>query len=257
MNGLFANKEFLALLQLEEIRKRKYFSEALSSSIEREFGIPSDTSSTVFLSLECGALLYWNLRKQDHANKKTVRKDLDRLTQKASELADMLSIMTGEAWRAIDSFQLAHDLSPALYPDQRGSKSSDAEATPPRLTKGDVVDLAAKLSALAETTKIATRMVGKGRVGRPEDDATLHLLHAAFQVWEAILRRPFKLDWTGDSEPITDAARFCVRIAQVVDPTISFGRIANASRTVREKSMAVSDLGLTPEIMKHYRKQFG
>ncbi|WP_424973208.1 hypothetical protein [Dinoroseobacter sp. S76] len=257
LNDLFANKEFLGRLQLEEIGKRKYFSQAVSGPIEREFEIPSVISSAVFLNLAFGALHYWKQRIQDRASNKAVRKKFDRLNRKASELADMLSTMTGEAWEAIDGVQLAYETAPALYPDWRAANSSDPVDAPPRLTQDDVADLAAKLSALAETTEAATRMVGKGQVGRPEDDAMLHLLHVAFQVWTTILGRPFKLDWTGASEPITDAAQFCVRIARVVDPSISLGRIANASRSVREKSMTVSDLGLTPEIMDHYRKQFG
>lgn len=125
------------------------------------------------------------------------------------------------------------------------------------LAKTDLAELAVKLPALAETTKAAQHVIGKGRAGRPEDEAMHYLLHSAFQVRTAILRRPFKLDWAGEPESITDASRFCVRIAHVVDSKLPLGRIANASRSVRQKSMAVSGLGVTPEIMEHYCKQFG
>jgi hypothetical protein len=83
--------------------------------------------------------------------------------------------------------------------------------------------------------------------GRPDQQGLWDLLHMGFQVWASVLGRPFKLDWASDGEPITDAARFCVRIARAVDPSLTLQQIATVSRKVREKSKSIRDLKELPE----------
>lgn len=98
-------------------------------------------------------------------------------------------------------------------------------------------------------------IAGEGNPGRPSDDAAVDLSYGAFQVWARTLKREFRLDWTKDNEPLTDAAEFCVAVAQAVSQELGINRIAKTARKIRETAIPISSLEKLEPALDHYSEQ--
>ena len=144
----------------------------------------------------------------------------------------------------------------------------------PRLTKRSVDALKAKskdyfvwdavlvgfgvrvLTSGAKTYQVQYRKGGRTRrssIGRHG----VVTVDQAFLIWARLLRRPFKLDWTPQGEPLTEAAAWCERVCRAAEPEIARTRIRTAALKVRERLPENSNLYNPAGILRTYFKRSG
>ena len=79
-------------------------------------------------------------------------------------------------------------------------------------------------------------------------------MQMCFMIWTNIVQREFTLGWH-NQQPDSDAARFCVDVAAIVDPKFVQSRIISASRKVRETGLNISNLEELLAQAEEFRKR--
>lgn len=236
------------------------FTSEIIDLIGEEFNIPVTHRDAVGQLLEGGALQWARETRRSALGFEKVRKELGSLEKAAKAIASALDNLSADTQlvlvdsgdgRTLGGFPLPrvslHESSLAL----EYAAAPDHGSRCITLTEAKSI-----LAALGQCAIDARPMARASRQGRPEQEALFDFLTFGYQVWATVLGRAFRLDWASDGEPITDAARFSVRIARIVEPAATLQQIATAARKVREKGMSFMDLEELPEVMEHYRKQF-
>ena len=236
------------------------FTPEIMDRIGSEFCIPAEVCDAVAPVLELGARDYSFEAQRAALDFERIRKELRALDNAAKSIASALQNMSPETQRILHESGVGRGLKGFDLPRVSGlpdapllhyAKSPDQE--PASIPLADVQVVLAALGQCAINAGPAARA---SKTGRPENQGLWVLLTMAFQVWASVLGRPFKLDWASNGDPITDAAQFAVRVAQVVDPSVTLREIATASRKVREKGMSFRNLEEVPQVIEHYHKQF-
>ena len=73
-------------------------------------------------------------------------------------------------------------------------------------------------------------------------------------IWTDMLKRKFTVAWYKDQRD-SDAARFCVDVAAIVDPNISASRLISATRQVRVGGIGIKDLPKITSQAGEFRKR--
>jgi hypothetical protein len=73
-------------------------------------------------------------------------------------------------------------------------------------------------------------------------------------IWTNLVGRDFTVAWY-KNQPDSDAARFCMDVAAIIDPKLSASRIESATRKVRETGTNISDLGKLIAEAEEFRKR--
>ena len=239
---------------------RTVFTPEIMDQIGAEFGIAAEVRDVIGQVLEFGAREYASEAEWAALEFERIRKDLHALERAAKSLLDAFANVSPQTqWvlhevgvaRRLNGFDLPHVS--ALDGDALLHYAAPADQPPLCISLADVRSILAALGQCASDARPAAKA---SRKGRPVQQGLWDLLHAGFHIWSSGLGRPFKLDWASDGEPITDAARFCVRIAHVVDPSLALGQIKTVSRKVREEAMVIRNLSEMPKGAEHYRKRF-
>ena len=217
----------------------KFFTETQMATLRDEFELPDEHIATTLAVLEHFAILWKDEVSCARISRPVVRKELKALLKATEHLSDLLEALSGDAWLFIDRGDFG-----------RRYGESDGDADPFDLNPVEESLKNAKVAFGA-----ALGVAGQGKRGRPTDDASYFLMFGIFQVWVSILRRDFRLDWTRDSQPITQAARFFAAVWKIIDPSISASRIANSARENREIRLSINSLEDTSEVLAHYSKQ--
>lgn len=226
-----------------------------------EFDLPADTAPVVGVVLNAAARSFRAESRRAQLDLARCRKDLAKIEKAAQQLLSAIDAASLDAWSVVADAQLARSLDldnveATMF--QIAAQVMQGRVPVPSATddQTNLSKLRADLADLAEKARAAQVFAGAGKPGRPQDDAAFDLLHGVFHVWSSILARDFRLDWTDDGAPITEAARFCVAIARAIDPEISTSRIITAARKAREKGIQIRSLEELPEVMGEYRKRF-
>jgi hypothetical protein len=197
----------------------------------------------VQLSLQQAALNYTEEIQRAQRDKKTAKGELERALKMTDRLSAQLNELSKDTRFFINrrTFQQAVRKTgvPLGIPDRKVSLDK---------IKDD-------LSKAKDTLELSLSSLRK--TGRPSDDALDGLLLQAFLIWARLLRRPFKLDWTPQGEPLTEAAAWCERVCRAADPEIAPTRIRTAALKVRERLPENSNLYNPIRILKTYFKRSG
>lgn len=255
-----AKREFFEHLIGKAQSHRAVFTHEVIDRIGTEFGIPDEQRDEIGLILEVGANAFFFETQRSSRDFKRTRKELlglesavrtiEKALQNLSADTKDVLLQAGIA-RRLNGFHFPRISEQDAVPVLNYTLTGDQEAR--RIT---LAEIEAILLALGQCAFEAKPLAKASRVGRPEHEALYDFLIFAFQVWESVLQRAFKLDWASDGEPITDAARFSVRVSHIVEPSLTLQQIATASRKVREKVMSFRSLEEVPQVIEHYRKQF-
>jgi len=176
-------------------------------------------------------------------DKRSARKELDRVLKLADQLSAQISDLSEDTlhfinrrtyWRTLDRTGFVFGL-----PDRKISLD--------RIKKS--------LSRTRDTLELSLR--GLQQPGRPSDDALDGLLVLARFFWTVLLRRPFKLDWTPQGEPLTEAAAWCAQVCRVAEPKIAPTRVRTAALKARERLGENSNLYNPLGTLKTYFKRSG
>ncbi|WFE75752.1 hypothetical protein [Roseinatronobacter sp. S2] len=228
--------------------------------IGADFGIPAEMRDEIGQVLEFGASEYACETERAAHDFERIRKELHALDQAAKSLLNALANISLQTQRILHEAGVGRSLKGFDLPRVTGTDNAPLlhyAASPNQQPLSiPLADIGSILAALGQCAIDARPAARASRKGRPEQQGLWDLLHMGFQVWASVLGRPFKLDWASDGHPITDAAQFSVRIAHVVDQSLTLQQIATASRKVREMSFQVSNLAELPNALEHYRKQF-
>ncbi len=239
---------------------RTVFTPEIMDQIGLDFGILAEVRDVVALVLEFGGREYASEAQRAALDFERIQKELRALDKAAKSIACALQNISSQTQSILHEAGVGRSLKGLDLPRVSGlrdapllyySASPDQEALCIPLS-----DVQALLAALGQCAIDARPAARASRNGRPDQQGLWDLLNAGFQVWASVLGRPFKLDWASNGDPITDAAQFSVRIARVVEPSLTLQQIATASRKVREKGMSFSNLEEVPQVAEHYRKQF-
>jgi hypothetical protein len=239
---------------------RTLFTPEIMDQIGVDYCIPVEMRDEIGLALEFGAREYAFETQRAALDFEGIRKDLRALDKAAKSMLSALETISPDTQRILHEAGVGRTLKELDLPRV---SALDGEALlhfaaspdqPPQCISLD--DVRSILAALDQCATDARPAATASRKGRPDQQGLWDLLHTGFQVWASGLGRPFKLDWASNGDPITDAARFSVRISHVVDPSLTLRQIATASRKVREMSFKLSDLSEFPDAVEHYRKRF-
>ena len=239
---------------------RSVFTPEIMDQIGADFDLPAEVRDGVALLLEFGAREYASETERAALGFERVRKELRALEQAANAITRALEYLSPDTQRILQEAGVGRTLIGSDLP--RVSMLADSptlhvSASPDQAPLNiPLADIRSILTALGQCAVDAQPVAKASRKGRPDQQGLWDLLHMGFQVWASVLGRPFKLDWASDGEPITNAARFSVRIAQAVDASLTLPQIATASRKVREMSFQISNLSEFPDAVEHYRKRF-
>jgi hypothetical protein len=237
---------------------RTVFTPDVMASIAREFSFSSDEVDAAGQILEAGAQQWAIETERAKLDFEAIRKELRSLERAAKVAGDILGRLSGVTTGILIESSAGRGLSKLVVP------AITLDGSAPALTYADPLndknrcvslkEIEAILVALSRCAVDAGPTAGSNKKGRPADEALFDLLHFGFHAWKSVLGREFTLDWASDAEPITLAARFCVRIARVVNPTAPAQKIVTAARKVQEKSLSFSNLEDIPKVEAHYRK---
>lgn len=254
-----AQIEFFQRLIGTSQTERAIFTCDVIDKIAEEFDISQANRDQMGLILEVGAHAFATEAQLLALDFKRIKQDLRALEKAAHTLASALDTLAPDTLELLGRSGFAQRLRDMPLPRITLSGTShELEFLSPTTEIARSVSLSetsALAAALSQSAAFAHDRVSEYRKGRPENTALDDLLGFVFQIWESLLGRAFKLDWASNGEPITDAARFSVRIVRVVAPSTTLQQIATASRKVREKGQSFSNLEEVPQVVEHYRKQ--
>ncbi|WP_323034870.1 hypothetical protein [Pararhodobacter sp.] len=255
-----AQIEFFQRLIGNSHLERVVYTPKVIDQIGDEFAIPHASRDEIGQILEVAANAFSDEARLEALDFERVRKDLRNLEKAAKSLATVLDTLAPDAIEILIRVGFVQRLKDMPLPRITQSEASAVLGyTVPDSDGSRCIPLSEAttiVTALGHCAAYARERVAESRKGRPEIGALVDLLNFGFQVWESVLGRSFKLYWASNGDPITDAAQFSVRIARVVEPSLTLQQIATASRKVREKGMSFSNLEEVPQVAEHYRKQF-
>ncbi|MBO6790062.1 MAG: hypothetical protein JJ894_05935 [Dinoroseobacter sp.] len=231
------------------------------SALLKAHDIQEEFAPLVQRVLEVAAKAYWKETDRANIDYKACRKDLDKLISTTSKL---LSVIDGAA---PDTFRVLHEAGVArefrnhsigkIAEASAGIAWSSAATDAIELETSDASNLdhiRSQLAFLQSRAQSALTWSGAGKPGRPEDDSATGLMQFCFLVWTEIAKRDFTLAWHGNDAD-SDAARFCVDVARLVDYNLSASRIMNAARKVRETGIGINDLDKLVEDAEEFCKR--
>ncbi len=243
--------------------KTKYFDLTNIQLLQKEYEISDEFAMVALLVLEFAALGYWQETERANADLPKLRKDLRDLEQATTKLVNVLNGLPPEALRVLHEAKVARRFQhhsakeigeaavrSVMHPQPPNSEASKVEPG----DESNVDRLRTELVALADEAQKAQKWVGTGKPGRKNDDGAADLMQACFLVWTEMIGREFTLAWYQDGAD-SDAARFCVDIAGIVDPKLSASRVITASRKVRENDFGIKDLDKRFEDTDQFHKR--
>lgn len=197
----------------------------------------------VQFSLQQAALNYKEEMQRAQRDRKSAKRELE----KALKLADRLSVQLDDLSEDTRFFIKRRTFQQAL------ERTGVPLGIPDR--KASLDKIKDDLSKAKDTLELSLRSFRK--TGRPSDDVLDGLLLQAWLIWVRQLRRPFKLDWTPQGEPLTEAAAWCEHVCRTVEPEIARTRIRTAALKVRERLPENSNLNNPVGILRTYFKRSG
>jgi hypothetical protein len=220
------------------------FTDEVMAGLVADFEIPDEAVAHVQVGLEFACRAYWTQTRRPEIRSEEVRRELAALSKAAADLQNRISAMAPETWDTL------------LESGRR--QKLDTPATP-RLSEGIDVNVAGKLTQLcfhAQTggkqetciefsnwadgieafrvcVDLAAEFAGAGKPGQPQDHAAFFLFQGVYAVWTATLKREFRIYWNKTGDWLTQASRFCLEVAFIVDPQIEPSRIRTAVKSVQ------------------------
>lgn len=255
-----AKREFFKRVIGKAQSQREAFTNAVIEQIGAEFSIPTELKDQVGLFLEVGANAFFFETRRAGLDFDRARQELRSLERSVRATEKALQNLSADTKDVLAQAGIARGLNGFHIPrvsEHEGVQVLNYTVAGDQETRRITLsEIEAILAALGQCAVDAKPLARASRMGRPEHEALYDLFIFAFLVWDTLLQRAFKLDWATNGDPITDAARFSVRIAHVVEPSLTLQQIATSARKVREKSMSFRNLEEVPEVVEHYRKQF-
>jgi hypothetical protein len=240
--------EFLNMWIGERSNEAAHIGADEVSALRIAYSIPEEFAPVVQVVLDVAAKAYWQETGRANIDYKACRKDLDKLVSATSKLLSVIDGAAPDTFRVLREAGVArefrnHSIGEIVEASVRTALSSAATDTIEleTSTASDLDRIRSQLALLHSDAQSALTWSGAGKPGRPEDDSAANLMQACFLVWTEMAKRDFKLAWHGNDAD-SDAARFCVDVARLVDPNLSASRIMNAARKVRETGIGINDL---------------
>lgn len=239
---------------------RKAFIPEVIDKLVDEFCIDHAQKDVVGSVLEFGAAQWLHETERAKIDFKRVRMEFERIIQVAEAARDALLNLSDDAQRILVETGEARTIAGSPMPRVAVGESAltlNYVLAPNSESRSILLgEISSILSSLAQCAVDAGPSAGVNKRGKPPDEALSEFLSAGFVVWTKVLERPFKLDWTSDGEPITDAARFSVRIVRIVAPETTLSKIVTTTRSVRKHINEISNLqefhlvaGLFPQVV--------
>lgn len=244
-------------------KRTRFFDEENMKPLADNHRIPEDTKMWSLLLLEIAALSYWKEKERAKTDFAEARKKLGQLEKALTRLVQALDGLDQESRRVIYEARVARRLSDRPFADLVGSavqrilqpRTADLDGQKTWLDEAQrLEDFRNSAAAIGNDAQGAQKWAGKGRSGRRDDDSAKVLIQFCFMVWTNFVKRDFKLAWY-KQHPDSDAARFCVDVAAMVDPKLTTSRIISASRKVREENLNISDLQKLTAEAEEFRKR--
>lgn len=241
----------------------RFFDLKSVQGLSEEYAIPEEFSMVVLLVLEFSALSYWQETERSKTDNKARRKNLLGLEKAATKMVSVLDEMPPDTWRVLHEANIARGFRhhstkkvvERVVQSMISPQVRDIEAQAVGDGKENEIErLKKELEAIADDARKAQKWMGAGKSGRPDDESAETLMQMCFMVWTEIIGREFTLAWHKNS-PDSDAARFCVDVAAIVDTKLSSSRITTASRKAREAGIGIKDLGKLIEEADELRKR--
>lgn len=241
----------------------EYWHRANYEKLAADHGIPEDFSIDAPRVLEVAARDYWEETKRAKPDFPKHRKELAKLEKSASNLMAMTDQLHADATRIMKEARIirrfkdhpiADTVQSAIEPIMMPEVDQQNPPVDPTEEPDPLEALRIALAAVIDDVKGAKRWAREGMVGRPRDESAAALIQACLMVWTNMVGKDFTVEWH-KNEPISDAARFCWDVAQVVDPKISASRIETAMRKIRESGIDISDLGKLTAEAEEFRKR--
>ncbi len=240
--------------------QREAFTNAVIEQIGAEFSIPTELHDQIGLFLEVGANAFYFEARRAGLDFDRARQELRSLERSARATESALQNLFADTQDVLAQAGIARGLNgfhvPRVSQHEGVQVLNYAVAGDEETRQISLSEVEAILAALGNCAVDAKPLARASRMGRPEHEALYDLFIFAHLVWDTLLHRAFKLDWATNGDPITDAARFSVRIAHIVEPSLTLKQIATSARKVREKSISFRNLEEVPKVIEHYRKQF-
>lgn len=238
-----------------------FFTDDQRDDFQSEFSISDQAVAVIDHLMRAARLRFLEDEKLAKRDLQKVRKELNRASRAAHALLQALQSMSEDTVHVLDDagygLRLAGQPYPRLAVDDAATSTTSAELKYKCRDTGEILtatlpNIEQLLSAFSEAIIAAKPMAGAGRKGRSNDDGIELLLFFIYHCWESILRRDFKLDWTEQSQPITEAARFAVYLSQLVDGAIPASRIAGGARKVQRKGIRINGLEDMDAAVEHF-----
>jgi truncated hemoglobin YjbI len=243
--------------------RTKYFDQDNVRKLANDHGIREERTMLALLLLELAALAYWKEAERAARDYSKHRKELDQLEKAAAKLASVLDELDPETLRIVHEARVARGFKDfaiegvvdasvqAVFKPQAATGSRQSER--PNKTRQHNA-LRAALVTVINDAQAGKRWAGEGKSGRPRDDSAADLMQMCFLIWTNLVGREFTMAWY-ENQPDSDAARFCVDVAAIVDPKLSASRIDSATRKVRETGFNISDLEKLTAEAEEFRKR--
>jgi len=222
------------------------FTQEVMARLASEFTIPIEMVEGLGYVLETLSRSYWTQTNRPQISRIEVRKELAALVKAADKLRDVISATSPETWDVIVEAGLRQKWDTNPFPrfseevHEKSLQSVTKLHFQPKIQNGSVEfefsEWAEAVEALSECSSSAHELAGGGKPGPQPDYAAFFLIHGAYAVWTAELKREFKILWADDGQWLTPAAQFCFEVARIVDPDIDASRIATGAKRAQEES---------------------
>jgi hypothetical protein len=238
--------DFLLYLYGPEGSVEPRFTDEVMAGLAADFEIPDEAVAHAQVGLEYACRAYWTQAQRPEIRSEDVRRELAALSKAAADLQNRISAMAPETWDTL------------LESGRR--QKLDTPPTP-RISEVEDVNSAGKLTQLCfrqqtsgteetciEFSKwfdgieafrvcvdLAAELAGAGKPGQQADHAAFLLLAGAYGVWRKVLKRDFRILWNETGDWLTQASRFCLNVAFIVDPQIEPSRVRNAVRSFQKE----------------------
>jgi len=233
------------------ITEFRYFDPETVNCLEQDFAIEPGGLHPAQETLELMARVFWQEEPRRKADYAARRKELTRIEVTARKLHAAIADSSDATWQILSDSALGRTLGQHTYPrivtatsgnDPEGGLTLEFEASSGEVTRLPLEQVKETITALATCASNAKTAARAGKSGPVEDDGIRALMLGAALTWGVFLKRDFRLDWQAN-EPVTEAARFCQRVARVAAPEIEASRIVTGARFVRETPLPETDLG--------------